>query len=166
MRQIQLTQGKAALVGDADFEWLNQWKWLAWKGHNTFYAARNPAGGHKGRKLIFMHRQILDCKDDEQGDHEDHNGLNNQRYNLRICTHTQNLYNKIPRGKSKYLGVEVRKSGMFHARIRIDKIRVYLGSFETEEAAAKAYDIAAKKHHKEFANLNFKEIKRTKYKFI
>lgn len=155
MKEIKLTQEKVTLVDDEDFDWLNQFKWLAYKGHNTFYAARNPLGGHKGRKLIFMHRFILNCTDEEQGDHEDHNGLNNQRYNLRTCTHTQNLFNKIPRGKSKYLGVEVRKSGMFHARIRIDKKRVYLGSFSTEEEAAKAYDVAAKNHHKEFANLNF-----------
>ena len=157
MKEIKLTQGLVTLVDDEDFDWLSQWKWLAYKGHSTFYAARHPEGPHKGRKLVFMHRQILNCTDDEQGDHEDHNGLNNQRYNLRSCTHTQNLFNKIPRGKSKYLGVEVRKSGSFHARIRIDKKRVFLGAFKTEEEAAHAYDKVAKIYHGEFANLNFKD---------
>lgn len=40
MRKIPLTQGKFALVDDADFDWLNQWKWYALKTKTTFYAVR------------------------------------------------------------------------------------------------------------------------------
>lgn len=156
MKKIPLTQNQFALVDDEDYEELNKWKWLAIKHRNSFYAGRQPHGSHKGRKIIFMHRQILNCPNNMQVDHIDHNKLNNQKNNIRICTHTQNLFNKIPRGKSKYLGVEMRKSGSFHAKIRIDKIKVYLGAFKTEEEAALAYDCAAKIHHGEFANLNFK----------
>lgn len=38
MKTIPLTQNKFAIVDDADFEFLNQWKWY-WANKN--YAAKN-----------------------------------------------------------------------------------------------------------------------------
>ncbi len=38
---IPLTQGKVTIVDDADFDWLNQWKWYAFKNRNTWYAGRD-----------------------------------------------------------------------------------------------------------------------------
>lgn len=40
MKEIPLTKGKVALVDDADFDELNQYKWYASRGRNTFYACR------------------------------------------------------------------------------------------------------------------------------
>jgi hypothetical protein len=45
----------------------------------------------------------------------------------------------------------------WRARIRVNGRRIYLGSFENELDAAKAYDSAAKKHHGQFAAVNFPE---------
>jgi len=160
MKEIQLTRGKAALVDDEDYEYLNQWKWYACICDGIYYARRTS-----NKKKIFMHRQLLNAEKGIEIDHMDHNGLNNQRANLRSCTSSQNKRNKSPLGRSKYLGVEVNckksKSGdkvyyYFCARICDNYKKQYIGSFKTEEEAARAYDKKAKEIHGEFANLNFK----------
>ena len=80
--------------------------------------------------------------------------------NLRISTVRQNSYNTKSKANtsSKYKVVHWHKlSNKWMARARINGKRKYLGSFETEEGAAKAYDLATKDVHREFMNSNIKE---------
>ena len=108
-----------------------------------------------------MHREILGLTDPKiQGDHIDGNGLNNQRYNLRTATHTQNQRNRknFIKGTSKYKGVSLnKKNKKWIVRIRNGGKQIYLGHFLDEIEAAKKYDEMAKIYHKEFAYINFKE---------
>jgi len=150
MKEIQLTQGKVALVDDEDFEYLSQWKWYAYKSNSTFYVEREYIG-----KAIKMHRLLMNTPNGMLVDHIDHNGLNNQKSNLRNCTHGQNMQNRRPYGKSKYKGV-IFSQNRFRAQITLGKRNLYLGRYKSEIEAAKAYDEVAKKHYGEFANLNFK----------
>lgn len=162
MKEIKLTQGYVALVDDEDYEYLNQWKWQVLKKKYTQYAFRKKQR-NQAKQTLLMHRVIMGLSGNNQVDHIDHNGLNNQKYNLRICTNGQNQMNKRAYGKSKYLGVyfnyrkgKNKTTKHIISNITLNKKNVYLGTFKTEEEAAKAYDIAASLHHKEFANLNFK----------
>lgn len=157
MREIQLTQGKVALVDDEDFEYFNQWKWHAIKSGNTFYAYRNQKINDRYEQ-IKMHRLILGITDSiVLADHRDLNGLNNQKYNLRIATKAQNNANRraAKNGVSKYLGVNwLPDRKKWKAEIRKDGKNKHLGRFKNEIDAAMAYNKAAMEVHGEFAHLN------------
>lgn len=162
MKRIKLTQGQFALVDDADYDWLDQFRWYAYQGQNTWYASRSQR--IKGKNInIKMHRVILGLKrgDKHECDHRNCNGLDNQRLNLRVCTHQQNQFNRGARrgGSSKFKGLSLdKRKNKWHAQIRYGKDRIHLGYFLKERDAAKAYDKATKKYFGEFARLNFAEV--------
>ncbi len=152
-RLIPLTRGLFALVDAEDYAQLSRFQWFAEGGPRTYYAVRKENG-----KSIKMHRQILNAPDNLVVDHIDHNGLNNRKSNLRLATFTQNCQNqrRISHGTSKYKGVHWNKRlKKWAAQITCDKKTHHLGYFTNEIDAAKAYDRAAKKYHREFAVPNF-----------
>ncbi len=150
--EIILTRGKVAIVDAADFPLLNEFKWYAAKGKNTWYAAR--FGGTR-KPSIFMHRQILGCSGELEVDHGDGNGLNNCRYNLRACTHAQNIHNSPKQSgtASRFKGVHLNR-GLWCAAIEVSGQKTFLGSFDSEIAAAKQYDRAARLSFGRFARTN------------
>jgi len=158
-RRIQLTQGKYAIVDPEDYERLNKYKWHAVKSKNTFYAVRRIHIGKNKWKHIKMHREILDPPDHLYVDHINHKGFDNRKANLRTATHMQNSYNRIhfrKNSSSKYKGVSWKKrTKKWNVQISHNGKSKFIGSFDNEIEAAKAYDEAAKKYHKEFAVLNF-----------
>lgn len=157
MKEIQLTQGKTALVSDDKFEFLNQWKWRLQedKKRGLFYAVREV---WKGRQAVLMHRLITNAPNGMQVDHKDGNGLNNQDENLRICTPSQNSANKkAPKtNKSGYKGVcWAKREKTWRAILKKDGRTVLDKFYKNVEDAARAYDEASIIHFGEFARLNF-----------
>jgi hypothetical protein len=145
------------MVDDEDFEWLNQWKWCPIKKGRNIYANRGSQEEGERRK-VRMHRLILGAEPGQIVDHADGNGLNNQRWNLRFCTNSQNNSNidKPKHGKtSQYKGVYwARKDKRFFAAIKVNHNRIRLGYFRDERDAALAYNAAAVQHFGEFARIN------------
>lgn len=77
-------------------------------------------------------------------DHINGDKHDNRPCNLRVATHKENMRNRKPWGKSKYLGVHWSKSvGKWRATIREDGRVFVLGYFDDELDAAKAYRDAA-----------------------
>lgn len=152
-RIIPLTREKFAVVDDEDFPLLARFKWQAIISRNTFYARRNAGGGRQ----IRMHRVILDAPTNLQVDHVSGDGLDNRRCNLRLVTHSQQQMNKRKsKGTPRFKGVKrQRGSGRWGARIKVGQKCIRLGTFESEEEAARAYDAAAVNHFGQFARLNF-----------
>lgn len=105
-----------------------------------------------------MHRLILGITDPKiQVDHKDGNGLNNQRSNLRIATHAENMFNRSSskNSTSSYLGVSWNTANRrWLAAIKRNGITTHLGSFKDEKLAALAYNKASLEMTGEFARLN------------
>jgi len=89
-------------------------------------------------------------------DHIDHDGLNNQKSNLRNCTRSENAQNQRHYASSDYQGTSWHKrSRKFRSQIGVKGNRIHLGFFNSEIDAAKAYDKAALKYYGEYAKTNF-----------
>lgn len=144
-----------------------------WSISSNGYAQRRIIKPDGSKSTISMHRQIMELTfgDNKCVDHINGNRLDNQKSNLRLCTHTQNLHNsKISkRNKSGAKGVFHQcikyetKNGItykyyWRASIMYNRKLIYLGVFsdtdEGFELAKKAYNDAAKKYYGQFAYLN------------
>ncbi len=104
-----------------------------------------------------MHRFILNANPGTEIDHQDLNGLNNQKENLRFCSDMQQSANRRVFRKSKtgLKGVLWHKRDcIFEASIRVRRKLIYLGRFADKADAAKAYDVASKKYFGDFARTN------------
>lgn len=156
MKEIQLTQGKVTQVDDEDYEYLNQWKWLAHYAHGHNYADRGQWNKVKANMdAIKMHRVIMETPPYLDVDHIDGDGLNNQRSNLRNCTRSVNMQNQKARSPSGYKGVYYDK-GYIRSMIAKNGKLIHLGYFKTEEEAARAYDQKALELYGPNARINFK----------
>lgn len=158
MREIALrgtrAAGKTALVDDEDYELVSKHHWLLevrQRGNGVIrYYARTA--DHPRR---YMHKMITGWP---ETDHENSNGLDNRRSNLRRVTRAQNCANsrKRPGVTSRFKGVSWHSAAAkWEACIYAHGRKKHLGVFVNEEDAAKAYDREAKTLRGEFARLNF-----------
>jgi hypothetical protein len=152
MRTLNLSNGVYAFVDDSDYFKVSHYTWCKLEQDGKVYAKTTIAG-----VTVLLHRLILNISEGLV-DHRDGNGLNNQRENLRIATHAENMQNRriFKNNKSGYKGVFYRQSkGKWVAQIR----RFHIGYYDDPIEAAKAYDQWAKELFGEFARLNFPEKK-------
>ena len=76
-------------------------------------------------------------------DHIDNNGTNNNLDNLQIIKHRENISKDRKNCSSKYTGVVWhKKSKKWYSVITIDKVKTFLGSFDSELRASIAYNFA------------------------
>lgn len=128
-----------------------------WNSRYAGKAVGSPAGGGYLSTVVYGKRMMVHriawllhnqkpIPEGHQIDHIDGNRLNNKASNLRLCTPSQNQYN-VDRSSSNKL-----RGAFFHKRNRKwqSSIRVHLGSYDTEEEAAKAYESFAKYIHDNF----------------
>lgn len=148
---IMLGHGKFALVDKEDKPLLECYSWVM---HSGGYAVTS-----KSRRPLYMHRFITRCPEGMEVDHINHKILDNRKCNLRVCRTLDNRGNskKTTRNDatSKFKGVSrCYRTGKWRARAKQDYKCLNLGVFNSQEAAASAYDAWAKLRFKEFAYTN------------
>jgi hypothetical protein len=137
--EVPLTRGYKAHVDVMDAEAVSRHSWhVARRGYAVYAVA------YIGDRLVYMHRFLLAVTRGVEIDHIDGDGLNNRRANLRVATHAENAWNwQRVRGMSRYQGVSKTRNGGWCASITRNGKNLRLGTFDSEEVAALAYDLAA-----------------------
>lgn len=128
------------------------------KNPNIFIISCNINNKKNKHTTLKLHRLILNLTDPKIiVDHKFGNTLDNQKENLRICSIAENNRNqKLSKNNiSGYKGVHWNKTKKkWHVTIGHNNKLIFLGYFENKTKAAKIYNQAAIKYHKEFAKLN------------
>jgi len=157
-RKIYLGQNEWTLLDQKDYYRFANIKWSLGGHKKNFYAMGGIRNKDGEFEIVRLHRAIMKPPKRRVVDHRNGDGLDNRRENLRIATKAQNAFNNRKRKNttSRFIGVYFKKSsGLWVACIWYRKRRIWLGYFESEIEAARAYDRAALKYRKEFARLNF-----------
>lgn len=140
----KLGEGKVMLVDEEDFEMVSRYKWyLSTSKNKSFFYAKCYLNVNGKVKNVYAHRMIVNAPIGMIVDHKNHNGIDNRKSNLRVCTVRDNARNRF--------GLKTNKSGMkgVHKVVRKkDGVKyvsaITLGTFDTPEEAQAAYIKAAK----------------------
>jgi hypothetical protein len=158
MQELPLTRGMFTLVDDDDFVRLTYFDWYAHIVDGRAYAIRKNGKN----ATILLHRELMGVTETNiYVDHIDHDSLNNQKHNLRICTNSQNQMNSVKKcitTSSIYKGVTwLKDEGRWKSQLMLNYKHVHIRRFAREIDAALDYDNAARKYFGEFASINFSE---------
>jgi hypothetical protein len=160
-REIILFNGMVAVVDEEDYPEVSKHRW---------YFCKTKKGCDKGYPqtyfrlegkpvVIRLHRFVTKAVHGQRVDHIDRNPLNNSKANLRFSTPSQNQCNIGLRNEektSRFKGVYWSPSANgWYSQIAVNRSRISLGKFPTEDEAAQEHDRAAMSLHGEFAWLNF-----------
>ena len=148
-----MTKGLVAIVDEEDYPLVSPYTWCASEKRYT-YVAVTAVRGCPG-KFIYMHRLITKAPKGALVDHQDGDGLNNRRENLRPCSIAENNRNRRrmqSTNTSGYRGVSWDgKRGRWFAQISVNNRMKHLGHFLDKEAAYRAYVHAARELYGDFA---------------
>lgn len=152
---MTMKNGTEVYIDDADWLTLAKYNW--WMSPQGYVVRTGMKNGK--RTSIFMHKEIMKCRG--RVDHISGVKCNNQRYNLRQVTNQQNSWNqrkRIGKHTSVFKGVYWSKAAKkWTCQVKRDYKAIYIGVFDTERAAAMAYDLWAGDLFGPYAKTNFIE---------
>lgn len=156
----EIGPGLVVTVDDEDAHLL-ELGWRPLRRARTVYAVRTVfLEPHGKRSIESLHRLILGADDGYDVDHEDGDGLNCRRGNLRQATRQQNNANSRRFDRASRTGFRgvypvSKRPGLFRAQISVDDRTLHLGVSRDPERLARLYDAAAFAYFGEFAVRNF-----------
>ena len=152
MKTLQLTQGYTTIVDDCDYERLKNNHYFSVVSKHYVYACRKKKNTRSwlSHEILGVSKQELKKKN-LIVDHINHDTLDNRRCNLRIISKSENAMNTeglkkntSKKSTSKYKGVSwTTRYKKWKARIHVNGREIYIGSFDDEIEAARAYNTAA-----------------------
>jgi len=150
VKVITLYGGKVFFIDEEDYERVAQHSWT----NTSLGYVVSSAWDKKAKKRcksILLHRFIMNAPKGVLVDHKNGNRLDNRKENLRFCTRQENARNMKNDTSSSggHKGVYPHKH-KWTARITVNYKLLYLGLFETKEAAIEAYREASIKYFGEF----------------
>lgn len=163
--RIDLGHGRFTLVDKADVTRVAGYRWGFYPAgsRRTGYAVhvyRVGFGRKAPLKKLRMHTLIVGpmLPLGVTVDHRNQNGLDNRRKNLRLANRTEQTANQPVRSDnaSGFKGVYWSRAG-WSVELHVNGVAVLRkqGIFKMPEEAARAYDVAARKHFGAFACVNF-----------
>jgi hypothetical protein len=143
MMYIPLSQGKVAVVDEADHPRFSEFRWCfrADRDKSTGCAVRHVNRDGKDR-LSYQHREVMDAPAGKNVIFINHDKLDCRRTNLKIVSKQEACWHHRVRRDSKtgIKGVKFNRAwGTWSARICRKGVYHHLGSFPTKEAACEAY---------------------------
>lgn len=145
------------IIDEQDFSICRQFRWHIEKYQNR--TMQYGAAMFNG-KVLRIHRLIMRAPAQMQVDHINHDGLDNRRCNLRVCSNRDNNCNKdftsSPYASKLGTGIRYYK-GRYYARIMVYKKEISLGGYATLEEAKAARAQAERKY---FGKFRYDEVRR------
>ena len=128
---------KQAIVDEEDFPLLSRFTWSLKQG----YAITKI-----NQATIGMHNLIMPSRKGCEIDHINRIKLDNRKKNLRIVSHWVNMHNRVKDNYPHFRGISFdKRCKKWNAQMTIKRKYVWLGSYNTAEEAARAYDNEVKK---------------------
>lgn len=146
---LVLQNGLRVYVDEEDYNQLNKYNWYMRKVFSKsgklksvpiLTGIKNEHGKSKDKSIIHF---ILDLSIDEMVIHLNGNYLDYRKENLKIINKKEhNFYKKaVANTSSKYKGVTLdKRHNTWVSQTKVKGNRIYIGSFKSEDEAAKSYN--------------------------
>ena len=139
-----VSNGKQFFFDLEDYDLIKKYCWCIKDG---YVQSRDS-----NRNQVYLHRLIMNPDNNYVIDHINHIKHDNRKFNLRICTYSQNNMNMTLRydNTTGYKGVS-KRGRKYRARINFNGKEIYLGTFSNFDDAVKARKKAEEKYFGEYA---------------